>query len=221
MQRRIVIFGAGGHGREVLQLVRDINRVKLEWLFEGFLVDPAYMNDTLLHNSPILGDINWLKNNPGVELIVAVGDPAARHRITNTIRQLYDNPFATLIHPRAWVGDHVSIGVGSVICAGCLITTDVLIGEHVHVNIGSTLSHDVVLGDYATLSPNVSLTGNTKIGAGAEIGTGSIVIPRLTVGEWSVIGAGSTVTKPVPANTTAVGSPAKVIKERQPGWHEG
>lgn len=221
MQRRIVIFGAGGFGREVLQIIRDINRVQPTWLFEGFLVEPGYENSGLVQGCPVLGDINWLAIHPDVEVVIAIGISAVRQRIARSIRAICNNPFATLIHPRAWVGDHVVFGPGSVVCAGSLVTTDIVVGEHVHVNIGSTIGHDAILKDYVTLNPGVSISGNVTVEAGTEIGTGSIVIPKLTVGEWSIIGAGATVTKPVPANTTAVGSPAKVIKERQPGWHEG
>lgn len=218
MLRRLVIFGAGGHGREILQLLRDINRAEPRWKFEGFLVDPAYSTDTAVQGCPVLGDVSWLQANPDVSVVVAVGSSAARCRITAAIRQRYENQFATLVHPLAWIGDHVSIGAGSVVCAGCLVTTDVVIGEHVHVNIACTLSHDVTLADFVTLSPRVSLTGNVRVGQGAEIGAGSVVIPKMQVGEWAILGAGAVVNRPVPANATAVGVPARVISEREPGW---
>lgn len=219
MQRRIVIFGAGGFGREVLQIIRDINQIKPTWLFEGFLVEKGYESRGMIQDCPVLEDMHWLVERPDVQVVIAIGSSAARQRIALSIRAICGNPFATLIHPRAWVGDHVVFGVGSVVCAGSLITTDVVVGEHVHVNIGSTIGHDAILKDYVTLNPGVNISGNVTVEEGAEIGTGSIVIPKSTVGEWSVIGAGATVTKPIPANATAVGSPAKVIKERQPGWH--
>jgi sugar O-acyltransferase (sialic acid O-acetyltransferase NeuD family) len=125
-----------------------------------------------------------------------------------------------LIHPRAWVGQHVDIGEGSILCAGALITTDIRINRQVHVNIGATIGHDSILEDFVTLNPSVNISGNVKLEEGVEVGTNSVVIPGCVVGNWSIIGAGSVVTKNLPPNITAVGAPAKAIKGRAPGWHE-
>jgi acetyltransferase-like isoleucine patch superfamily enzyme len=111
------------------------------------------------------------------------------------------------------------LGKGSIICAGTLITTNIKIGRHVHVNIGSTIGHDSILNEYVTLNPSVNVSGNVEIGTGCEIGTGSVLIPHVKVDEWSIVGAGSVVTKSLQANVTAVGAPARVVKQREPGWH--
>lgn len=221
MRKRLVIFGAGGFGREVLQVVRDINEVAPVWDCVGFLVDAKYAKEGMVQGLPVLGDITWLSRNPDVWVVIGVGSPAAKREITQRIRSHYGNPFATLIHPRAWVGGQVSVGEGSILCAGSLITTDIGIGKHVHVNIGATIGHDAVLDDYVTLNPSVNVSGNVRLEEGVEVGTSSVLIPWVTVGSWSIIGAGSVVTKGLPPNITAVGTPAKVIKERVPGWHEG
>ena len=223
MTKKIAIFGAGGFAREVLQIVLDLNDSSIDrtkWLPVGFIVDPAYLNATpTVHNLPILKGIDWLKENTDVEVIIAIGAPAHRRRIANFIKTQTANKFATLIHPRAWVGRNVQIGAGSIICAGSLITTDISIGEHVHVNIGCTIGHDATLRDFVTLSPSVNVSGNVEIGQGVEAGTRSVLIPRANIGEWSILGAGTVVTKPLPSNVTAVGLPAKVIKTLNADWH--
>jgi sugar O-acyltransferase (sialic acid O-acetyltransferase NeuD family) len=221
MKKRLVIFGAGGFGREVLQLVRDINEVAPAWDCEGFLVDSKYAGGgTTVQGLPILGDLVWLSQNPDAQVVIAVGSPAAKRHIASRIRKTCENAFATLVHPRAWVGQHVEIGEGSILCAGALITTDIRIGRHVHVNIGATIGHDAVLGDFVTLNPSVNVSGNVKLEEGVEVGTSSVLIPGSVVGCWSIIGAGSIVTKSLPRDVTAVGAPAKAIKERALGWHE-
>jgi sugar O-acyltransferase (sialic acid O-acetyltransferase NeuD family) len=220
MEKRIVIFGAGGFGREVLQLIRDINRIHRTWNCLGFIVDSSFNDRSSIHGLPILGGSEWLANNPDVQIIVAVGSSSDRWRITNRIRSQCDNSFAVLIHPRAWVGDNVEIGCGSVVCAGALITTDIKIAQHVHVNIGSTVGHDAQLGNFVTLNPSVNISGKVTLHTGTEVGTGSVVIPACTIGEWSIIGAGSVVTKSIKENCTAVGAPARIIKERTSGWQE-
>jgi sugar O-acyltransferase (sialic acid O-acetyltransferase NeuD family) len=221
MNKRVAIFGSGGCGREVLQLIRDINGLQPMWSFAGFIVNSDYVNNSIVHGFPILGDIDWLQSNPHVDVVVAEGSSAARWRITNDIRRRCENSFAVLVHPRAWIGENVEIGSGSIICAGALITTDIKISEHVHVNIGSTIGHDALLGDFVTLNQSVNISGNVTLREGVEVGTGSVVIPRCAIGEWSIIGAGSVVTNSIKENCTAVGAPAQIIKERPPGWQKG
>jgi sugar O-acyltransferase (sialic acid O-acetyltransferase NeuD family) len=223
MTTPIVIFGAGGFAREVLQIIQDINAQSpgaSPWHPMGFVVDSAFMGGEPVHGLPILGSVDWLALHPQVQVVVAVGAPSSRRRIAASIEAQGRNTFATLVHPRAWVGRQVEIGPGSVICAGSLITTDIRLGRHVHVNIGSTIGHDATLGDFVTLNPSVNVSGNVVVGQGCEIGTGSVVIPRADLGDWSIVGAGSVVTKPLPANVTAVGAPARVVKTRVAGWQE-
>lgn len=222
MAQSIAIFGAGGFGREVLQIILDINLQnpdKPVWKPEGFLVDSEYVGSDV-HGLPLLNAWEWLRANPATQVVVAVGSPVNRRRIVVKLKGASHENFATLVHPRAWVGRDVNLGAGSVVCAGCLVTTDIRLGEHVHVNIGATIGHDALLDDYVTLNPSVNVSGNVHIGEGCEIGTGSVLIPQLDVGQWSIAGAASVITKSVPANVTVVGGPAKIIKERRPGWHE-
>lgn len=221
MQKKIVIYGAGGFGREVLQIVNDINKNAHDaiWNPLGFLVDKEYLSDTLVNGLPILGTLDWLKSQPDVLVVVALGSASSRRRICEKIENEVGDCFATVVHPRAWLGDYVELGKGSIICAGTLITTNIKIGRHVHVNIGSTIGHDAILNEYVTLNPSVNVSGNVEIGEGCEIGTGSVLIPHVEVGEWSIVGAGSVVTKSLPADVTAVGAPARAVKQREPGWH--
>lgn len=221
MTQKIAIYGAGGFAREVLQIIRDINNhhKKEIWNPLGYLVDKEYITSDLINGLPILGSVEWLRENQDVFLIIALGSPSLRKKICEKIETNSSNKFATIIHPRAWIGDYVEIGQGSIICAGTLITTNINIGKHAHVNIGCTIGHDSYLHEYVTLNPSVNVSGNTKIETGSEIGTGSVLIPHTHIAEWSIVGAGSVVTKSLPANITAVGAPAKIIKERAPGWH--
>jgi sugar O-acyltransferase (sialic acid O-acetyltransferase NeuD family) len=187
----------------------------------GFLVDDEAAGAAAVHDLPVLGGIEWLAAHPDVEYVIAVGSSAGRRRIALRIAGAAHNRAATLVHPRAWTGRRVQIGAGSVLCPGVLVTTDIRVGAHVHVNLGATIGHDAELDDYVTLNPGVSLSGGVRLNEGVEVGTGSVLIPRLEVGAWSIVGAGSTVTRSLDANVTAVGSPARTIKTRTPGWHEG
>lgn len=221
MRKKIVIYGAGGFAREVLQIIKDINKYKEQeiWNPLGYLVDDAYITSNLINGLPILGSIDWIKSNPDVFIVVAVGSSSLRRRVFEKIETVSGKErYATLVHPRAWVGEFVEVGPGSIVCSGALITTNIKIGKGVHVNIGSTIGHDAILGDFVTLNPSVNISGNVKVDAGCEIGTGSVLIPHVQVDAWSIVGAGSVVTKSLPANVTAVGAPARVVKQRESGW---
>lgn len=224
MTRPIVIVGAGGHGREVLQLIRDIDATGAApgWDCLGFLVDAAYLAQApaTVGGLPVLGDLSWLAARPEVAVAVAIGAPAARRRMVRHIQAQGAHAFPVLVHPRAWIGANVTLGEGTLVCAGAMLTVDIRVGAHVHLNVASTLAHDDVLEDFVTLSPGVHLAGNVVLGQGAELGTGCAVIPRCTVGAWSVLGAGAVVTGAIEADCTAVGAPARVVKRRAPGWHE-
>lgn len=219
MPRPLVVYGAGGFGREVLQVVRDINAAQPGiWDPIGFVVDEEFVSASSVQGLPIVGSLKWLAQNPEVEVVIGIGAPAPRRRIARLIAQAAGNRFATLVHPRAWLGQSVQVGEGSVICAGALVTTDISIASHVHVNIGATIGHDAVLGDFVTLNPSVNVSGNVHLSEGVEVGTGSVLLPKVSVGEWAIIGAGAVVTKDVAADATVVGAPAKAIKTRCHGW---
>jgi sugar O-acyltransferase (sialic acid O-acetyltransferase NeuD family) len=216
---RIAIIGAGGHAKEILQIVLDSNAVSATWEISGFIIIGDFHAPERLMGYPVHRGVRWIEENPDVHLIVGVGNPAARQKLAKIISEFH-NKWATLIHPRAWVGDDVILGPGSIIFAGALVNTDVRIGDHVHVNLNCTISHDSTLGNYVTLGPGVCVSGNVQLADGVECGAGVILIPREAVGAWSVVGAGTVVTKSLPSNVTAIGAPARIIKTRVPGWHE-
>ena len=221
--RNLVIFGSGGFAREVHQIVEDINISTPTFNFLGFLDDDISSHSKKIHDSKVLGGVEWLNEHKDLEIFVAVGvgNTAAKRKIVKKIIENTNSKFATLIHPRAWVGNRVKIEQGAIICAGTLITTDIIIGQHVIVNIGTTLGHDVKISDFVTIAPTANISGNVSIGEGADIGTGSTIIQNKAVGDWSIVGAGAVVVRDVEVKTTVVGAPAKMIKSRQVGWHLG
>lgn len=220
--KNLVIYGSGGFAREVHQIIEDINAVSPSINFLGFLNDDEASHHEKIHGCEILGGMDWLARcDPDVAVVVAVGNTSGRRQLVERIKKNTSADFATLIHPRAWVGNRVSIGAGSIICAGTLITTDICIGSHVIVNIGSTIGHDTTIGDYVTIAPTVNVSGTVHAGEGCDLGTGSTIIERKVIGAWSIVGAGAVVVKNVEPNVTVVGAPAQTIKTRAAGWHLG
>ena len=150
-----------------------------------------------------------------ISVAVAIGSPAIKRKIVSKIY----NPivsFPTLIHPSVKVGDdnYVQIGKGCIICAENIITTNIVIGDFVILNLACTTGHDTILGDYSAFMPSVNISGEVNVGKEVYVGTGAKIINQINIGEQTIVGAGAVVAKDLPARCTAVGVPARPIKQR-------
>jgi len=210
--KKIIIFGAGGFGREVKMLIDQINANSLQWEFLGY-VDEGKKAGDKINNYPVLGGVEYINNlQQDTYLVFAVGDPVTKAKLESSIK----NPkisYGILIHPNVYIGeDDVHIGEGSIICAGNIITVNIHIGRHVILNLCCTIGHDTVIQDYCSLMPGVNISGEVLVERLVYIGTGAKIINQLTIGVNSTIGAGAVVSKSLPSNCVAVGIPAKPIK---------
>lgn len=209
----IAIFGVGGFGREVLALIKDINKSTLTWNIVGFFDDGHEKGETI-NGYPILGKTEDLNNwKTPISMAVSIGNPTVKKRIIERITNPFVD-FPTLVHPYVWVGDKdfVDIGKGCIICAGNLITTNIKIGDFVILNLGCTVGHDSVINSFSAFMPSVNISGEVTIGEGVYVGTGAKIINQLEIGEYTIVGAGAVVSKTLPSHCTAVGVPAKPIK---------
>lgn len=209
----IAIFGVGGFGREVLALIKDINKVEPTWNIVGFF-DDGYEKGEMFNGLPNLGKVEDLNNwvTP-LSLTLAIGSPTIKKKVLDRITNpLIDYP--TLIHPSVWIGDKefVEIGKGGIFCAGVMITTNVQIKDFVILNLQCTVGHDTIIKDYAAFMPTVNISGEVTIGEGVYVGTGAKIINQLEIGDYTIVGAGAVVSKTLPAHCTAVGVPARPIK---------
>jgi sugar O-acyltransferase (sialic acid O-acetyltransferase NeuD family) len=203
MKERLLIYGAGGLGKEVLSLVQALEQ------FEplGF-IDDGLRKDTVVKGLRILGGLDVLNSfTTPVNLVLAIGDPSAKSILVKMIdpSRVY---FPVLIHPSVIIQDDtsVSIGEGSILTAGCILTTDIRIQSHVLINLSTTIGHDVVVGSFSSIMTGVNIAGNVKIGEGVMVGSGANVINGVTVGNFSKIGMGAAVIKDVEGETTVVPS---------------
>lgn len=215
--RDLVIYGAGGMGQEVADLVGSLGCAG--WNPVGFVDDDPALAGREVLGLPVLGGVDWLRERSG-SIVLAFGAPAVRLRARETLDSLGGYAAPALVHSSALVGRGCSVEDGAIVAAHAVLTADIIVGRLAIVNVGATVSHNCRLADFATIAPGVHLAGNVRLGQGADIGIGASIVQGTEVGEWSIVGAGAVVVDDVEANTTVVGCPARVVATRQPGWQK-
>jgi sugar O-acyltransferase (sialic acid O-acetyltransferase NeuD family) len=122
-----------------------------------------------------------------------------------------DTAFDTLIHPTAVMSQWVEVGAGSVICAGCVLTCQISIGEHCHLNLNTTVGHDCTFGDFCTVAPGTNISGNCEFGNRVDVGTQASFRQHVRICDDAVIGMGTVVVKDIVEAGIYVGVPAKKV----------
>lgn len=208
----IVIVGAGGHAREVLEILISMESHGQSVEVVGFVDDNPQLHDREINGVPVLGGIQWLvREQSRVEVICAIGAPDVRCELVERIADL-GYRFASAISPYALISPHARIGQGVMIFPNTVIGPNVSVGNHAILNVGATVSHDSLVGDFCTINPSAHLAGNVHLGAKSSVGMGANVIQGVSIGCRTVIGAGAVVVRDLPPSVTAVGVPARVIK---------
>ena len=214
--RDLAIVGCGGFGREVLDVVEAINAVEPQWRFVGFVDDSPSARDVELverRGYGLIGGVTDLAQRPDTAFVIGIGKGDVRRAIDRSLTDAGLSP-ATLVHPAATLGGDTHIGAGAVLCAGVRVTTNVVLGRHVHLNLNTTVGHDALLSDFVTVNPLVAISGAVQIGEESTLGTHSAVLQGLTLAPKTFVGAGACVTRHVPdPGTLVVGVPAKPIRK--------
>jgi sugar O-acyltransferase (sialic acid O-acetyltransferase NeuD family) len=194
------IIGAGGFANEVFWSLPSSERIDLK-----FFVSDNYwdgLNKSILPLSQF--------DPEEYEVIVAVGDPKARFDIIQSLPK--ETKYFTHIHHSVQILDpNIEIGEGSIICAGCILTTNIKIGKHAHLNLHTTIGHDCEIGNYFTTAPGVKISGNCKIHDMVYIGTNASIKQKISIHSLSIIGMNAAVVKHIDEPGTYVGIPAKKI----------
>lgn len=202
----LVIVGAGGFGRETLDVVLALGEPDLA---EVIFADDARAGDTV-RGRPVIAPEDA---QAGAAIVVAVAEPAARRRLVGRLRRRTLEA-TTLVHPRAIVGPETTIGAGGVILGGAHVSSSCRLGDHVQVNYNATIGHDAVLEDYATVFPGANVGGAAHVSAGATVGANAAVLQQRRVGRGAFVGAGAVVTHDVADGQVVVGVPARPARPR-------
>ena len=205
MNECLLIWGAGGHGKVVLDVARSTGRFDRI----AFLDDDSARAGLTPCDCPLIGGPGELPRLAGSAFVVAVGDNRTRARCFTRAIENGLSPTA-LVHSTGVVAPSATIGCGTVVMPGAIVNAGAVIGENCIINSGAVVEHDCRIEAHVHISPRAVLGGGVSVGAFAHVGIGAIVLPRAVIGEDSVIGAGAVVLRDAPARRTVVGVPAKV-----------
>lgn len=212
-KKEIYIFGAGEHAKVCI----DISFLS-GYRVSG-IVGHGKKGGRTFQGIPFIGDedkkrIKSLISKRSANYFVAIGDSIIRERVTKSVYSLTGKNPVNLIHPDVFFSESATIGCGNFINCGAKINAGVRIGDHTIIEANAVVSSSCVIHDYVRIAPGVNLASRVILEKGAFLGIGSNIILGITIGEWAIIGAGAVVIRDIPPGVTAVGVPAKVIKNK-------
>jgi sugar O-acyltransferase (sialic acid O-acetyltransferase NeuD family) len=209
MIKDLVIYGAGGYGREVACLIHAINSAKKEWNLIGFFDDGlpiGYSNEY----GTILGGIDDLNNwKNKISVVMAIGNPPLLKSVIDKMKNSRID-FPNIIAPDTRFLDrkNFSMEYGNLLGFRTVISCNVHIGCFNNFNTSVFLGHDTKVGNYNMFNPSVRISGEVIIGNGNFFGVNSIVLQRKKICNWIVLGANSVIIRKTKDNTTYIGNPA-------------
>jgi len=207
----IAIFGAGGHGKVVLDLVLKIGGHEVI----GFFDDDINLKGKMIGDYEILGTFDDIMSMSDriTDVVVALGNNELRMELTE---KAASHGFGTpsLVHPSAVIGYKVEIGKAVQIMARCVVNPFATIGKGSIINTGASVDHDDRIGNYCHILPGAHIGGTVTVGDLSYVGMGSSLIENTTIGKNVMIAAGTVVIEDVPDNVLVAGVPAKVKKKR-------
>jgi sugar O-acyltransferase (sialic acid O-acetyltransferase NeuD family) len=215
VDRKIVIIGAGDHGRTALEILRECAGTDPANEVIGFLDDAPQKLGAKVSGIPVLGGIEWIRahQQPDISYVIAVAETRAKERIIRRV----DEPsltFVSAIHPSVVLARGVRVEPGVILNAGVVVAYDTLIRSHSTVNLNATIGHDCDLGRFSTIAPGANIAGKVRVGEGCDVGMNATVAAGVVLGDWSLIGLGSVVIRNVGSGEQVFGNPARRVLAR-------
>lgn len=210
----IVIYGAGGFGREITCLIRLINEKEPLWNIIGFLDDNPELKGTVTEYGTVLGGAGWLNAyDKPIAVAIAVGSPKAVESIANKITNHlveYPNLYAPSV--TFLDKDSLKIGKGNIFCTNCFVSCNVTVGDFNLFNGYIPIGHDAEIGNYNVVMPSCNISGGVKIGNTNFLGVQSVVLQYIKIGNNTRIGANSVIMRNTKDGNLYMGNPATKVK---------
>jgi sugar O-acyltransferase (sialic acid O-acetyltransferase NeuD family) len=204
---KLLIIGAGGHGRVVADIAKKLNR----YSYIAFLDDDQSLKSRI--GIEVIGCSDDISNYISeYDIFVAIGKNDIREKFQSKLEGL-EATIPVLIHPNAVIGENVKINEGTVVMAGVIINCGSTIGKGCIINTSASIDHDDILEDFIHISPGAHLAGTVKIGTGSWIGIGATVSNNLSIISNCIIGAGAVVIKDIKETGIYIGVPVRIISK--------
>lgn len=212
----ILIYGAGGYGREVACILNRINKIVQTWNLLGFIDDGLPVGDSNGYGK-VLGGLDYVNTlNEETALVIPIGNPKVINKIVSSItnRLIY---FPNIIDPDVFFLDKesVTMGKGNVFSPKTLISCNVKIGDFNLFNMNDGIGHDVTIGSFNAFMPNVNISGGAVIGDKNLFGVKSTILQYLTMGSDNQVGAHSLVARNAKDGFTYIGVPAIPVSKNE------
>lgn len=212
VNKKVCIVGAGSFRREVLCCLIDATEKSNRRIEDiaCFMVGDEFYGETSIMGVEVIRQSSF---DPSLyDVVVAVGNPTARKAIVASLPE--ETTYATIIHPSAILSKWVEIGEGSIVTAGSILTCDIKIGRHAHLNLHTTIGHDCVIGDYFTSAPGANISGKCSFGECVYFGTNAAVREGVGICDNVTIGMGGVVVKDITEPGVYIGNPLKRLEKK-------
>jgi len=207
MSDQLVVFGAGGHAKVVVEAVLAQSRGR-----EIILLDDCNESQKRsIFGIPVSGTRRELKTLIGTPIALAIGNNKPRAQLIEWLRN-HGHIIETVVHPSAVVAPSVTVGAGTFVSAGAVVVAEARVGAAAIINTAASVDHDCVIGEAAHVAPGAHLCGNVQIGARVLVGVGCSIRPGVSVCDDVVLGAGAVVIRDIDSPGTYVGNPARFLK---------
>lgn len=204
--KNLIIIGAGGWAKDVLDSIDYRNFKMIGWLDD---IKPA---GTEHLGYPVLGcDVETIENYSDYVYFIAIGHNGKRKAWWDKLKA-HNLSLINVIDRTAVVSPHAVIGEGNFIGKFTIVSSGASVGDNSIVNTRALVEHGSEIGNHVNLSTCTTLNGDVIVGEGAFVGSGSTVNGQITIGAWALVGSGAVVIKDVAPHKTVVGVPAREIE---------
>ena len=207
--KKLAIIGASGMGKEAVWIAEEMS------IFEEIIIlDDKYTTGCKALTKDIVGGINQAAQYADYYFSIAIGNPRVRQNIYYTLSNLGITNFTNLIHPKAIISKHITIGNGNIIGPGAVVSVDVEIGDFNIINNNVTIAHDCTINNFCSIAPQATISGSVKLESLVEVGAAASIKQGLSMSKGSLLGMGSSLLKNIEKEDKVyVGSPAKYLKD--------
>ena len=213
--RKLLLLGAGGHCRSVLDSLLSLSIYQ-----EIGLVDNQYREtskaDTVPYN--ILSECKYMGGDDSLERLFSegyteafitvgsIGNVTVRKNLYTKLKQIGFR-IPNIFDKSSTVSRYSILGEGIYVGKNAVVNANAQIGNCVIVNSSSVIEHDCIIGDFVHAASGCILCGNVQVEKETHIGAGSVIRQGIHIGAETIIGLGSVVVKDIGSNVVAYGNP--------------